>query len=229
MFKATRVWYVYPSCNSSRARTALHAWRQQGYAVAILLDAGMATVGADLEIYVQHYGGYYHSANRLCRAAVAQGAHVVVVGGDDMEPDPIQSADAIAQQFIARFPDTFGVMQPIGDRLQGTDTICGSPWVGRSFIERGNGGSGPYWPEYGQFYGDEELFRVTTRLGILWQRADLRQRHSHWIRGGGPTMTDYQQRNGKRHWDRDHELFRRRESLGFPGAELAVAGQHAGQ
>jgi hypothetical protein len=41
-----------------------------------------------------------------------------------MLPDP-RPAQEIAEAFLARFPDGFGVLQPTGDTMDGTDRICG--------------------------------------------------------------------------------------------------------
>jgi hypothetical protein len=215
------VWYVFPSCNPARAERACRAWRERGYRTAVLLDYGLPTVGADIELYESPYQGYYRSANRLCRLAVGRGAEIVVAGGDDMLPDPTRTAAEIGGEFRERFPNGYGVMQPIGDDLDGTDRICGSPWLGRTFILRSYGGRGPYWAEYGHFFGDQELHEIARAQDVLWQRRDLTQRHEHWTRAGSAGQTDYQLRNGNEHWHRDEALYHQRSAAGFPGHEPA--------
>ena len=103
-------------------------------------------------------------------------------------------ADAAASP-SARMPwSTFGVMQPIGDLkawpASRIDRICGSPWLGREFCRRMYQGNGPFWPEYRHMFDDEELFEVSKRMGVLWQREDLTHRHEHWGRKTLATRAD---------------------------------------
>jgi len=210
-----KVAYVCPSCNPVRAKRTFAKWKAMGYGTAVLLDAGMKDSGADLETWTDDYRGYWAECNALCRLIEAD---IIVLGGDDIDPDPNHRADEIAAEFIKHFPNLFGVMQPTGDDLQGTDKICGSPWLGRGWIERAYGGNGATWPEYRSFFGDEELQEVAMKLGVLWQRPDLIQFHDHWTRHGGPTKTDYQIRNNQ-YWGADKALFGRRQASNFPGHE----------
>jgi hypothetical protein len=214
-----QIWYAIPSANPPRAEACLAKWKAQGYLTAVLLDEGSPPVaGTDLTVYVGSYRGYYVSARQLCDA-IGSSAEIVVTGGDDMDPDPRHTAEEIGREFVGRFPDGFGVMQPIGDDLDGTDRICGSPWFGRGWIDRSYGGKGPFCQEYTQFYGDEELLQVTRKLGVLWQQKALVQRHDHWIRPGGPEKTDYQRRNESRWWAVDAAVHGRRQAAGWPGHE----------
>lgn len=149
-----------------------------------------------------------------------------------MLPDPSRSAQSIAAEFYARFPDGFGIMQPVGDTMDGTDRICGSPWMGRGWIDRANLGTGPLWSGYVGFYADEELFEVSRALrngdhSCLEQRADLCQFHEHWTRHGAPgagsrpAYSEFSQS----WWTRDQELFKKRKEAGFPGSSpLPAAG-----
>jgi nucleoside-diphosphate-sugar epimerase len=187
-----------------------------GYKTAVLLDKGTGPVEADLILYADPWPGYYRSLIRLCRA-IGQEADIVVTGGDDMWPDPRKRAEAIASEFFQKFPDGFGILQPTGDDLAGTDRICGSPWLGREWIRRAYQGRGPVWGEYLGFFGDEELKNVSSSLGVLWQSPDLVQYHDHWSRAGGPPKTDYQGRNERLYWERDKALFHRRREAGWPG------------
>ena len=123
-------------------------------------------------------------------------------------------------------------MQPTGDRWMvhkdgtaASDRICGSPWMGREFIERINGGAGPFWPEYFHFFCDEEMKQVAEQLGILWQRRDLTQKHEHWQR---PTNDRTVRLDATRpaYLAKAHQnageagkLFKERKAAGFPGSE----------
>jgi hypothetical protein len=133
---------------------------------------------------------------------------------------------------------TFGVMQPTGDRWGADedwamraypdapayiDRICGSPWMGREFCLRINGGRGPLWSEYTHMFVDEELQNVAKRLGILWQRRDLIHYHRHWGRSANPSRDDIPsflaEVNSAAHWMASKELFETRLKAGFPGSE----------
>lgn len=132
---------------------------------------------------------------------------------------------------------TFGVMQPTGDRWGDDaysrqrwpdapamiDRICGSPWIGREFALRINGGNGAWWPEYRHNWADEEMQCVAKALGVLWQRRDLTHYHDH-SRRKSPNWAPHQL------WfDADYKamkpLFEKRKAEGFPGsAPLAAIG-----
>lgn len=206
---------VFPTCNTERATTARDRWRRQGYLVGVWVEEKFVNFEADLMLRAESYPGYWQAANCLIRAAAAAGADIVVPIGDDMDPDPNLTAKEIGARYQQRFPDGFGVMQPTGDPLDGTDRICGSPWLGRGWIQRAYGGAGALWPEYGHFYGDEELQAVATRLGVLWQCKEITQYHHHWV-GRRSDMQAYQKANSDRWWHHDAAIFNRRKAADFP-------------
>jgi hypothetical protein len=87
------------------------------------------------------------------------------------------------------------------------------------------------WPEYTHMFGDEELQEVATRLGVFWQRRDLKQIHHHFTRAdeGGLSRIDWvkgrrempeflREPNSPQHWEKYSALFRARKAAGFPGA-----------
>jgi len=211
------IWYAIPTANLERARLCVHKWRRQGYRVALWLDQPM-DLEPDYVRVAPVYPGYFVAVNELARALVVEkGAEIVVTGGDDIDPDPNQCADRIGGDFVSRFPDLCGVMQPTGDSLPLTTRQCGSPWLGREWIVQANGGRGAFWPGYRHYYGDVELKHVAQRLKRLWQRPDLCQYHDQWRRHGGVSaMTDYQRRNSLRYFKDDRHLFRWRHRSGFP-------------
>lgn len=129
---------------------------------------------------------------------------------------------------------SFGVMQPTGDRFAGgsIDRIAGSPWIGREFALRVNGGQGPYWPEYTHMFVDEEIMEVALNLGVFWQRPDLIHLHHHFMRQSvaldspavpKPIPSHLAEANSPQHWDKYQRLFRQRKAAGFPGHEPLVA------
>lgn len=219
---APKVSVCFPSYTVERGADATAKWRAQGYHVSVLVDSGREAPDADLVVHAKTYPGYWASVNYLARTAVLTHAvDLVVLIGDDMDPDPSKRASEIGAEYFARFPDGFGVMQPIGDKpfSPNCDLICGSPWLGFGWVLRAYRGAGPTWSEYNQFFGDEELQHLAKKLGVLWQRADLTQHHRHWMIEGGPAKTDYQKAND-RHWKHDEDIYRkRRQPAGFPDSE----------
>ena len=97
------------------------------------------------------------------------------------------------------------------------DRICGSPWIGREFALRINGGKGPWWPEYRHNWADEELQCVAKSLGVLWQRRDLTHYHDHARRNGGKWQEH--QRWFDADYTRMKPLFDQRKRDGFPGSQ----------
>jgi len=224
------VWLALPSANPLKAAMTAVTWKAMGYRTAFLLNGPARDMKLDADLVVRcDYPGWGNAINRLCALIDAP---IVVGAGDDMLPDMNIKAGEIARAFVDRFPDLVGVMQPTGDRWgEGTsgtvgalaDRICGSPWLGRGFIERWNGGRGPFWSEYFHFYADEELKEVTAARGYLWQRRDLTHHHDHCTRpGGGRGARPAYMSEAQRRWAEDKALFAKRKADGFPGAWLQV-------
>jgi hypothetical protein len=172
----------------------------------------------------------------------------IVTGGDDIEPDKNHTPEEIAAECSRYFGElnaaimpgslarsTFGVMQPTGDRWGDDpmgraqwphapayiDRVAGSPWIGREYALRANGGQGPIWPEYWHMFEDEEVQEVAVKLGVFWQRRDLTQHHRHWMRqhdDGEAKMPKFLEKaSGPEHWKEALELFTSRKAAGFPG------------
>lgn len=214
------VWYAIPSASAENCARTLPEWRARGYRIALLQDPGNR-FEADADVIVapfDSYRGYGASINHLIRKVIPTAAPIVVTGGDDMYPEMGRTAAEIAEEFLQRFPDTFGVMQPTGDDYANTANVCGSPWIGREFARRVYGGNGPYCEEYFQLYEDQELHDVAQRLGVLWKRPDLMHFHRHWRRerGAGSPIPDYQQKVLSREQE-SRSIYERRASAGFPG------------
>lgn len=213
-----------------RARAAAKRWMERGYKMLFYQDEGTEPFTQECTI-VAPYKGYWASMNQLARlAAKLRDQYMMdacVFAGDDMNPDPSKSASQICRQFLQRFPDGFGVMQPCGDP-QGMDAsgkpaaarICGSAWFGRGWIERGYGGIGPTWPNYYHFYADEELAIVAEQQGVMWWRPDLTQFHAHWSWGHTPRQ-DYHKLTSDKHWQSDKALFEARRAAKWPVSQPA--------
>lgn len=212
------------------------------------------------------YPGYASAVNELCRLIIQTDhqARWIVAAGDDTLPDPNHMAEEIARECQMHFSklhagvdalpganlsvksvrealkglemQTFGVMQPTGDRWgegQGgfanalIDRVAGSPWIGREFARRMYGGAGPYWHEYRHMYVDEEIQAVATKLGVFWQRPALIHLHNHWGRPReGERMAPSErmpaflaEANSPQHWRKYKALFESRREAGFPGHE----------
>lgn len=246
------VWLTIPSARPvEQIAPVLAKWRAQGYKIALWRDK-LPDVGllyADVVISSnQPYPGYAVATNSLI-AQVAENysdAEWFVCAGDDTLPDPNHTADEIARECRAHFDalacvqhrtcgcltckgrvETFGVMQPTGDRW-GTprrayiDHVAGSPWIGREFARRMYQGKGPYWHEYTHMGVDEELQKVAIKYGVFWQRPDLTHYHEHWARKGGQAIdmpAFLAEANSRAHWDRFKKIMSEREAAGFPGSE----------
>lgn len=180
--KREEVWFAIPSASVERCRDVLPKWRDMGYKTAIIQNRERGEIPADLCVWFDHYPGWPGSINILAREIVPRSAKIIVSGGDDMLPDPNVPAHEIASQFLERFPDTFGVMQPHGDDFLETAQFCGSPWLGRAWCERMYEGSGPMYQGYIHHGADDELYWVAKGLGALWSRPDLTQYHEHFLR-----------------------------------------------
>jgi hypothetical protein len=178
------VWFAIPSANPEKCRKTLPKWREMGYKIAILQNQVRAEIPADIVVWSDKYPGWAGSINILCRDIVPKTAPIVVSGGDDMLPDPNYTAEQLASQFLDRFPDTFGVMQPHGDDYMDAKEYCGSPFLGRKWIETMYRGTGPMCADYFHCYGDVELYWVAKCFNALWCRDDLNHFHDHFTRNG---------------------------------------------
>lgn len=225
-------------------------WRRMGYKVALMRDEASASQSRPLpkHDYIElcgKYPGYAVACNTLIAHIFASDPECdwVVAAGDDMDPDANFRADDVAGQCSRYFggincPElgttlsTFGVMQPTGDRWgeqdmhlgkRGSayaDRVCGSPWLGREFCRSINQGRGPFWAEYTHMFGDEALFEVASRLGILWQRHDLIHYHEHWARPR-KSRTDMPaflaEANSPEHWQRSKAVLEAQKAANFAG------------
>lgn len=257
------VWYCIPSKRpAEQANEVLKLWRERGYKIALFVDASdyeqqtrETETPADYREMAFAYPGYAKAVNALVRSVIRDNPDCdwIVTGGDDVEPDPNHSAEEIAKQCSGYFfrlqraetdsvgaqeLETFGVMQPTGDRWGADepwakqmypnapayiDRVCGSPWLGREFCRRMYGGTGPLFSGYYHMFEDEELQNVAQKLGVLWQRPDLTHHHRHWGRKLGATPQDIpeflKKVSGPEHWKEAKALFESRKAEGFPGHE----------
>ena len=214
------VWFAIPSASPERCRAHLPAWREMGYRIAILQNHERGEIPADITVWADEYPGWAASVNLLARHIVPRSAGIIVTGGDDMLPDPTVDAGSLGEQFFERFPDGFGVMQPTGDAFMNASEYCGSPWLGRGWIDHAYGGAGPMHDGYRHNWADHELRWVAQGLGALWQRPDLSQHHAHFSRQGGEPPA-YWSRRVAAHDEADVKRFIARRWLGFPGHEPA--------
>jgi hypothetical protein len=216
------VWYAIPSASVERCRKTLPAWRAKGYKIAVLQNQERGEIPADIVEWSDTYPGWSESINILCRRIVPKTADIVVSGGCDMLPDPNHTAQELAEQFYQHFPDGFGVMQPHGDEYMNAKEYCGSPFLGRAWIDKMYGGNGPMFGGYRHNWGDVELYWVAKCIGRLWSRPDLTHFHAHFNRAGASgaeAPPEWWIRNVHRHDKHDVELFISRKWLRFPGHE----------
>lgn len=194
----------------------MERWHSQGYKVGLLIGPPllkhMDFPGAERVIEQPEWLGFPLAANILCHEVPGD---IVVVVGDDVYPDPDRTAQEIGEDFLKRFPDTYGVMQPLGDRFANTHLCAVSPWIGRGFIERAYDGIGPFWSQYFHYFSDQELQEYAIKQNAFWQREDLTQYHDHWQRQASPKRPKHL-RKAKRLHKRDQALFKSRQERGFP-------------
>lgn len=217
-------WVCFPSAKEEKAQACARKWRAQGYQVACYYDEGKVGSAGDIN-YQGQFPGYYGIIGWLSGKCFEYGADVVTCIGDDMDPDPNLTGPKIAEMYLNRFPDGFGILQACGDP-QGVDAtgkpaaarICGSPTFGIGWQKRAYGGSGPFWAAYHSFYGDEDLWHVASILGVLWLNPNLTFMHRHWS-WGHHHPEEYQKRNSEQHWLLDQQLFFQRKASGFPSHE----------
>jgi hypothetical protein len=144
--------------------------------------------------------------------------------GDDMLP-PEQGAEWVARDYFLRFPTGLGVYQGCGDEQgkDGTGTpaaarICGSPTFGIEWSNRAYQGAGAFCDIYGSYYGDEDLFNVARKLGLLWTEPKVKIDHVHWSFGRAQRQPYHEK--ASLGWDRDQAIFFMRKRNGFPGSDL---------
>jgi len=219
MPRSDEVWLVLPSANEANCARSLPRWRAQGYRIAVLQDRVRFEVEADVVLHRDEYRGWAWGVNTLCREAVPESCRVVVAAGDDMLPDPDRSAQQLGAEYLNRFEDGFGVMQPTGDRFLHSQTYCGSPWFGRGWIERAFAGRGPIPTGYTHNWADMELHWVARGLGRLWLRPDVTQHHEHFSRSDEKEAPAYWNATAGRSDVADARTFSERAWAGFPGCE----------
>lgn len=193
-------------------------WHERGYRTAALIDPESAEPkNCDFLIIADEYRGWASAVNQLCAAHPK--AEWIVTGGADILPDPDHTAGDIASLCNAHFGGTFGVMQPAGDKygaLAGNATLAAvSPWMGREWRQRINGGRGPVWDGYWHFWGDSELAAVAERVGAFWLNPNVKQYHDHWARRGERQPAHLQRAAQMNAADKD--LYHTRLAHGFPG------------
>ena len=219
------VWYAVPTMKQGSDESSLAKWRARGYKLAVYQDMGRVPVPAEMHLYGD-YAGYASAVNQLCFAILAQypDTQVIITGGDDIDPDPRCNPVDVEREFVHHFGGTFGVMQPTGDRwmvnaegLCACERVLESPWMGREWIHRINGGGGPIWHEYFHFFEEEEHLEVAKMVGRLWLRPELNQHHHHWSREGRPRPKYLSA--ARLNWDGAKALYVGRKNNGFPGHE----------
>lgn len=261
------VWLTIPSARPAvEVAKTMAVWRERGYQIALQRDVRPAgqclsdqeALGVDKVLYTE-YDGYSRGVNRMVEFVMDRDPHAewFICAGDDTLPDPHRIAADTARECRHYFrrpivPDdippiyslppemeTYGVMQPTGDRWGDTpinrqrfgqdrgayiDRVAGSAWIGREFIRRTYGGRGPMWPEYFHMFNDEELQLVAEKLGVFWQRRDLTHMHNHCQREAHPGASvgqppEFLERAYSRaNWDAMRGIFEARKEAGFPGA-----------
>lgn len=221
----TAVWLCIPSARkASEVDATLALWRARGYKIALWRDTADGAPICDL-LMTGKYPGYAQAVNALAAEVLARDKHCdwIITGGDDTEPDPNHTPEQIADECRAHFKGTFGVMQPTGDRWAdgSIDRIAGSPWMGREWCERANGGRGPLWPEFLHMFVDQALQETAQRCGAFWQRRDVTHMHKHFMRTGEavnliiPPPDHLVKWNSPTHWQEMEAIYTRLRAQNF--------------
>jgi hypothetical protein len=231
----SRVWLTIPTAARQRlAQGCLDAWRDQGYKTAVIrnLKDGWP-LRADYCLTQPAYQGYGLAVNALAKHVLAadRECQVIVAAGDDVYPCQTKRADEIADEFLAHFGGTLGVMQPHGnaghhrgkDGRYVPDNVCWSVWLGREWCERAYMGAGPIHPRFFHYYSTTNLWDVALDLGLLWYRYDIIQWDDNWEHVDSKRrsfgMPPYIMR-AKLKGQMDKELYFRLKAEGHPGCGL---------
>lgn len=214
------VWAVCPSIRPGGGTLPL--WSAAGYHVAVCRQ-GEPFPEADITFPRTTYGGWSSSINFLIKFLLETSEPIdwFVACADDIAPDP-HTPDDIAAQLTEHFHGTFGVCQPTGDPWRDAggriiERYAGSPWIGREFARRINGGKGPLWP-YPHCFSDNEVMEVAQMLGVFWPRSDLTHWHAHWARGA-EVKPDWWDATAGADYHASRPLYEARKKAGFPGHE----------
>lgn len=241
----------WPTADIQRSNATAREWARLGWQVAVCVDSVIpehritpATVTSHVPpLRVNQWRGYYDAMRALMRSlCLSYRADIVVAGADNILPDPDARAAVVGAAFASRFPNSMGVLQPVGEpwkptasgdsaqpgldapgrRMHATPSTlerCESPVLGRAFILETYGGQGPWHEGYKQYFGDVELFEVAKKMGVLWQNPALRHQRAHWSQSGGPSMKPYQTANYDRWYEADQAMLKARRYKLFEGAE----------
>jgi len=209
------VWVVWPTVHLEQSNKMIDIWHSFKYKIALLVNPPFTNQDfseADIVVVQKKWLGFPTAINILCNVVPG---NIVVVAGDDLYPDPNHLAEEIGSEFLERFPNTFGVMQPTGDKFGSYDKCAVSPWIGRSFIEKAYEGKGPYREEYFHYFSDQELQEYAIKMWAFEQRSDLIQYHDHWQRKENQKRPGHLIQAGVK-WAKDKKIFQQRQQEGFP-------------
>lgn len=244
------VWFAIPTVGPvAQAGPIIAKWKERGYKIALLRQGETNEMEniSDIWMPTATYLGWARSVNILCRKILQLDPEMqwIVTGGDDQLPEHRYHANYISNRCGVYFgleaerrgellgqphssskQDTFGIMQPTGDKYSGNKKTgvpdilhsAGSPWMGRKWIETAYKGKGPLCEEYFHYFPDLELQRVATKLGVFWQAEEFAQVHLHWSREKEGKLPKYMEGSYGR-YDEDKFTYDHREKHGFPGHE----------
>lgn len=220
-----RVWYATPSARPvEEAQRCFDAWRNMECAVAATRK--VPDLELDRLVCLREYPGLWAATNYLVKVILEDDpeCEVVVTGGDDCWPGSWSgTAEDVADEFVAHFKGTLGVMQTKGP-TRGHDRCAWSPWLGREWCERAFEGRGATEPVFWHNFGDAYLYAVAERMGLLWERSDLKVEHRKW-NIQTPRQRPKHLAKAAEMWQADKELFDKLAGSGFPGSALLPKGR----
>jgi hypothetical protein len=214
-----KVWYAVPSARPvAEAQACFDAWRDMGYATAATRKR--PDLNVDRLACLPEYPGLWVATNYLAKLVLDEDpeCQIVVTGGDDVWPDTTKRADQIADEFVAHFRGTLGVMQPTKDLPPGHSGLAWSPWFGREWCRRAFGGRGPAEPAFWHYYGDLAIAQAAWRHDVWWERPDLKHTHRNWKELRVPRPPHLAEARDR--WQADKDLYTRLAAAGFPNTGL---------
>ena len=211
--------WLIPTANPALCSENFAAWRALGWDTFAMVEGDARILDATGVFREDEYAGWGESFNLMARYLAGQ-YDWMGTGGDDCFPDPRLDAETIGNELSSHFGGTFGVCQATADQWAwnkngSADPICFAPFIGSDFAKRWSGGRGAFWPDYFQWFADNELFETANRAELFLQRTDWLVDHRH-VAKDGRQAPEYKLSKQPR-WQADHDLYHARKRDGFPG------------
>jgi hypothetical protein len=212
-------WAIFPSGNSTAAQICAEAWKAAGWRVAVLIDDDQPDVVCDWLIREPKYSGTGASFNKLLDAIGDW--QIAACVNDDMFPTHCTAKHAAdTMRAVCGGLGTNAVLQPVKEWFDAMQWCAPCPIIGREYGKRVNGGAGPWWPGYRNYFVDQEFRDVAIRNGCYYECKDLGIKHCHHTLGFPDTLPPEKRKVNRMRHKADEQLYRQRLVAGFPGSGL---------